>query len=107
MKTKPKIEIDLSRVESLAAQGLTQQEIADALNVSISTVEDRNRTNKDFKDAIKKGRAKGLAVVTNKLFEKAREGDLGAICFYLKTRGGWSEKSEVKVDNRVVLFGED
>ena len=36
MITKPKIQIDLKQVESLAANGLTQEQIASALGISES-----------------------------------------------------------------------
>jgi len=35
--------------------------------------------------SIKEGRAKGIATITNSLFKSAKEGNLGAQCFYLKT----------------------
>jgi DNA-binding CsgD family transcriptional regulator len=37
MITKPKIHIDLKQVESLAANGLTQEQIAAALGISETT----------------------------------------------------------------------
>ena len=40
----------------------------------------------DFSDAIKNGKAKGIAKVTNKLFEKANDGDNTSMIFYLKNR---------------------
>lgn len=88
------IEIDLAQVESLAAQGLNQEQIADALGIGTRTLEARKATNPAFLAAIKKGKAKGLAIVTNKLFEACKGGAAWAICFYLKCRGGkdWREK---------------
>ncbi len=38
MITKPKIHIDLKQVESLAANGLTQEQIAAALGISETTL---------------------------------------------------------------------
>ena len=44
-------------------------------------------------DAIKKGRAEGLNKVSNALFEKAIQGNVTAMIYYLKVRGreNWSE----------------
>lgn len=97
MRTKPKIQIDLAKVESLGAQGLTNAQIAAALGISETTLYNNQRNSAEFEAAIKKGKAKGIALATNKLFEKIRAGDLGAICFFLKCRGEWSEK--LKLDH--------
>lgn len=95
-KTKPKIEINLQQVEKLAANGLTQQQIADSLGISVSTIESRLRESEEFKDAIKKGKAKGIAIIANQLFEKAKSGDTTSIIFYLKTQAGWKESQVVE-----------
>lgn len=95
-KTKPKIEINLQQVETLAANGLTQQQIADSLGISVSTIESRLRESEEFKDAIKKGKAKGIALIANQLFEKAKSGDTTSIIFYLKTQAGWKETQAVE-----------
>jgi predicted DNA-binding protein (UPF0251 family) len=91
-KTKPKIEIDLQEVEQLAAQGLTQEQIASSLGISQDTLYTRKRESIEFSEAIKKGKAQGIRYVSNLLFEQAKEGNMTAIIFYLKTRAGWSER---------------
>jgi predicted DNA-binding protein (UPF0251 family) len=91
MITKPKIHIDLKQVESLAANGLTQEQIASALGISESTLTKRKRENTDFTDAIKRGKAKGIALVTNKLMESIKGGNMTGMIFFLKTQAGWKE----------------
>ena len=91
MITKPKIHIDLKQVESLAANGLTQEQIAAALGISESTLTKRKKENTDFTDAIKRGKAKGIALVTNKLMESIKGGNITAMIFFLKTQAGWKE----------------
>lgn len=91
MKTKPKIEIDLTEVERLASLGLTQEQIAAALGIGQTTLYKRKRESADFEDAIKMGQAKGIGAVANKLYEKAMSGDVASLIFYLKARGGWKE----------------
>ena len=63
-KTKPKIEIDLAKVEVMAANGLTQQQIADSLGISVSTLYGRKRENEEFEEAIKRGKAKGMLLTS-------------------------------------------
>lgn len=96
MRTKPKIEIDLCEVERLAAQGLTQEQIALCLGISARAYQYKKKDDAEIAAAVKRGQARGISTVTNKLFELCEEGNLGAICFYMKTRGGWSEKQQVE-----------
>ncbi|MFC1079591.1 antitoxin Xre-like helix-turn-helix domain-containing protein [Pasteurella multocida] len=98
-KTKPKIEIDLDTVEKLSANGLTQQQIADALGISERTLRNRKSNSADFADAIKRGKAKGIAFVTNKLMEQIKSGNTTAMIFFLKSQAGWKEKQEIDLTN--------
>jgi len=91
MITKPKIHIDLKQVESLAANGLTQEQIAAALGISESTLHKRKQENTEFTAAIKRGKAKGIALVTNKLMESIKGGNMTGMIFFLKTQAGWKE----------------
>lgn len=91
MITKPKIQIDLNKVESLAANGLTQEQIAAALGISESTLHKRKQENTELTAAIKRGKAKGIALVTNKLMESIKGGNMTAMIFFLKTQAGWKE----------------
>ncbi|MFR3634601.1 MAG: DNA-binding protein [Sutterella sp.] len=95
---RQKIQIDLRRVETLASRGLTFQQIAEALGISLSTLESRRRESKDFEGAIKRGKAKGIAQVSNLLFEQCKAGNVTAQIFFLKTQGGWTEKTELKAE---------
>ena len=91
MITKPKIQIDLKQVESLAANGLTDEQIASALGISRTTLSNRKRENEQFVQAIKRGKAKGIALVTNKLMESIKGGNMTGMIFFLKTQAGWKE----------------
>jgi transposase len=98
---RPKIELDISRVEGLAAQGLTQAEICLCLGISESTLYGRKRENEDFTEAIKKGKAKAASEISNVLYEMARSKDLGAIIWWEKTRRGLSDKSTTVIAQEV------
>ena len=106
---RPKFEINeevLQRAERLMAQGLTKEQCARALGVSVSTFQLYQAENSEFSEAIKRGEALGIEEVTNALFENATlERDNTAIIFYLKNRAGWVDKQEHKVEteNKVTL----
>jgi imidazolonepropionase-like amidohydrolase len=97
---RPKIAIDISRVEELAAQGLTLAEICLVLGISERTLYDHKRESAVLADAIKSGRAKAASEISNVLYQMARKGDLGAIVWYEKTRRGLSDKIQHTVDVR-------
>ncbi len=93
-KTK---EIDLEKVEELASLGLSEQQIADSLGISRSTLSRRKNDNETFDTALRKGKAKGLVKVSNALMQQVEKGSLRATIFYLKCRGGWrEEETEIK-----------
>jgi len=100
MITKPKIHIDLKQVESLAANGLTQEQIAAALGISESTLHKRKQENTEFTAAIKRGKAKGIALVTNKLMESIKGGNMTGMIFFLKTQAGWRETSVQEITGK-------
>lgn len=106
---RPKFEINeevLQRTERLMAQGLTREQCARALGVSVATFYVYQAENSEFSEAIKRGEALGIEEVTNALFENATlERDNTAIIFYLKNRAGWVDKQEHKVEteNKVTL----
>ena len=82
------------RAEAYASQGLTQEQIAAVMGMATSTLYDKQNEFTEFGEAIKRGRGTGIQRVTNKLYEKALEGDNTAIIFYLKNRAGWQDKIE-------------
>lgn len=100
--TKPKIEIDLAKVEALAANGLTQQQIADSLGISERTLYKNKKENAEIAEAIKRGRNKGIAYVTNALMSKIKSGNVTAMIFYLKTQAGWKETNVNEITGTVV-----
>ena len=91
-KGRPKFAPDLAKVEQLASQGLTNEQIAHALGISPATLYSHKSKFLEFSEAITRGAAKGVATVTNALYNKAQTGDTTACMFYLKARGGWSDK---------------
>lgn len=94
---RPPLEITpkmLSYTEKLASQGLTLEQIAASLGIHVGTLYKKKRQLNEFNEAIKSGKAKGIATITNVLFEKAKKGDNTAMIFYLKNRdqANWGER---------------
>lgn len=106
-QTKPKIEIDISRVEELAAQGLSQAEICLVLGISESTLYRRKHDLEELTETIKRGRAKAASEISNKLYMMAKGGDLGAIIWYEKTRRGLSDKMQQSINVDVSKLSDD
>jgi predicted transcriptional regulator len=108
---RPKFEVTeevLQEVEELASQGLTVNQIATCLGVSPATIYNKQAQYLEFSETIKKGKAVGLAKVTNALFENATVNkDNVAIIYYLNNRDreNWSNKHEISatVEQRNVL----
>jgi len=94
---RSKIEIDLGQVEKLAAVGLNESQVADALGISVATITARKKESRDFLDALKRGKAKGVAKVSNALYEQAMNGQTAAAIFFMKNRAGWTDKAESTV----------
>ena len=105
---RPQIKITediCKKAESLSAQGLTMEQIASVLGMSQTTLYDKKVNYSEFSEAIKRGKHKGIATITNALFTKARAGDNTAMIFYLKNQAGWQDRVEKEtiIENRHVL----
>ena len=94
---RKRIDLDLDKIEQLAAQGLGTTQIARAMGVSWSTIDRNRKRSANFEDAYKRGAAKGLAEVTNALFESAVHDKVPtSMIFYLKNRdpNSWMDRVE-------------
>jgi len=92
------VEVDTGKVEQLAAQGLTIGQIARCLEVGRSTLYEKMGGKPDLLDAVKRGRAKGIATITNALFQSAKGGNVTSQIFYLKNRQPdlWRDRRELE-----------
>jgi hypothetical protein len=104
---RPRIEIDISRVEELAAQGLSQAEICLVIGVSEDTLSRRKADSAAIADAIKSGKAKAASEIANTLYLMAKRGDLGAIVWWEKTRRGLSDKVQQNITVDVTKLSDD
>jgi hypothetical protein len=86
----------IAKCEGLAAQGLTMEQIASVLGMGCSTLYEKQNEYPELLEAIKRGRHKGVATISNALFQKAKAGDNTAMIFYLKNRSPeeWRDRRE-------------
>jgi transcriptional regulator with XRE-family HTH domain len=85
--------IDLQADEELASLGLTDQQIADSLGISRSTLSRRKADDDDtFEAVLRKGKTKAIVKVSSALMQEVENGSLRAIIFYLRCRAGWREE---------------
>lgn len=89
----------IKEVEALAGRGLTQEQLFHYYGISKGCWYDNRHYHPKLDVAVKRGKAKTTAYVAGKLMEKIKQGNLGAIIFYLKTQARWSEHSTLGIEN--------
>ena len=80
-RTRPRIQIDLEKVEQLAQVCDNEEEIALALGISYRTLRNRKKDFANFATAIKKGNP-------------------AATIFYMKSRCGWKETDRKEITGK-------
>ena len=73
---RPKFEVTpevLENTKRFMAQGLTREQCAASLGISVATFYVYQAENSEFSEAIKSGEAEGIQQVTNALYEKATD----------------------------------
>lgn len=94
-------------VEKMASRGLTNQEIARCLGIAYDTFYAKKRQYKQFSDAIKTGRAKGALQITNKLYQRALEGDFQCMNKVInRLSPEWRENQIVEVHEAPKTFAD-
>tara|TARA_R100001244_G_scaffold127963_1_gene98770 strand:+ start:705 stop:1088 length:384 start_codon:yes stop_codon:yes gene_type:complete len=86
---RPAIEVDqamIDKVEMLAAQGLAEYQICVMIGISQETFIKKKQKYSELSEAIKRGKAKGVATISSSLFQKAKKGDNTSMIFYLCNR---------------------
>lgn len=92
-----KISIDLDKVEQYAQACDNEQEIAQALGISYSTLRRRKAECEQFEQAIKRGKAKANVFVGAQLMKLIKSGNVAATIFYMKSRCGWRETQRTEI----------
>jgi hypothetical protein len=98
-----KKEEDAKLVEALTIAGVTQTLIAQIVKISEPTLR------KNFRKELDTSKARANAVISQALFKKAKDGNVVAQIFWIKTQAGWKEKNyhELTGKDGDNLFGEE
>ena len=80
-----KTDEDAKNVEALTIAGVPQKLVSKILKISEPTLR------KHYRDELDTSKAKANAVISQSLFKQAREGNIAAQIFWLKTQAGWRE----------------
>ena len=87
-------EEQLAQVEVMGAF-LTVEQMADYFGISRTAFFGVMERQPEVSERYKKGQAKAIGAVAQNLIMQAREGNLTAAIFYLKTKAGWKETQVV------------
>lgn len=87
-------EEQLVQVEKLAAY-LSVEQIADYFCMGKTAFYSVMERQPEVSERYKRGRANAVGSIAQSLIQQARDGNLSAQIFYLKTQGGWRETNNV------------
>ena len=95
--------LDIERVESIAAMGGTNEQIAAALGIAKGTLFNVRKRDKAVDEAIASGKDKADIQVVGRLYKKAMDGDTTAMIFWLKNRrpNEWSDHHQIEHSGEV------
>ena len=85
---------DSKTVEALAIAGVKQTLIAEIIKLSEPTLR------KNFRRELDTSKARANAIVAQSLFKKAKDGNVIAQIFWLKTQAGWKEKNALELTGK-------
>lgn len=91
---------NLTLIKGWARDGLTNEQIAKNMGISVKTLYEWQKTKSEFRNALKKGKEVADYEVENALFKAAIEGNTTAMIFWLKNRrpDKWRDKVEQEQD---------
>ena len=98
---RPEFEITekvLKEVEKYAALGLSDYQIAHCIGIARDTFIEKKKAYPDISDALSNGRAKGIAIITNALYDSAKDGHFPAQKYYLNNRDpdAWADMKAIE-----------
>lgn len=97
---KPK-DINLELVMKCAALGMTQAETASYVGLCAASFYSRMAKDPALQEAWEMGKSQGVFKAASVLSEMVEEKVPQAVFFFLKCKGGWSEKNEVNVNGSI------
>lgn len=87
----------VAQVEALASV-LSLEQIADYFGISKPTFYKIMERQPEVAVRFRKGKSKAIVTIGKNLIEQAKDGNLTAIIFYLKTQAGWRETEQKDVE---------
>ena len=97
---KPK-DINLELVMKCASLGMTQAETASYVGLCAASFYSRMTKDPALQEAWEIGKSQGVFKAASALSEMVEEKVPQAVFFFLKCKGGWSEKNEVNVNGTI------
>ena len=90
----------IQRTGMLAGLGLSNDQIAECLDMSRSSFYKCLQKNADFRDSLEKARSKAVMEISNALYESARAGNVKAQIYFLRYRDpqNWNVTKRVELD---------
>ncbi len=96
-------DLQIAQVEALANY-LSIEQVAGYFNLSASDFLDLQKKDERVLRAYRKGKITGVVKVAQLLWQQIEAENLTAIIFFLKTRGGWSERPLVESEDNPTKF---
>ncbi len=96
-------DLKIAQVEALANY-LSIEQVAGYFNISVSDFLDLQKKDKRVLRAYRKGKIRGVCKVATLLWQQMEAGNVTAIIFFLKTRGGWSERPFAEIEDNAYKF---
>lgn len=73
---------------------LNKSQVADYFGITEKTLREIEKRQPEVSTAYKKGKVKQVASMGSNLVKLAKQGNVSANIFYLKTQGGWKEEQQ-------------
>lgn len=96
-------DLQIAQVEALANY-LSIEQVAGYFSISVSDFLDLQKKDERVLRAYRKGKIRGVYKVAKLLWQQIEAGNVTAIIFFLKTRGGWSERPLVETGDNAPKF---
>ena len=82
------------RVHRMAERGWSEGKIAEKIGITPRQLKKAKEEDPRVAKALTSGRQRAVEEVEDMLYKTAMQGNVSAMIFFLKCRGGWTEKQE-------------
>ena len=92
----------IAQIEALAAV-MSKRQLCDYMSVGETTFREIEGRQPEVSDAYKRGKAKAIGSIGQSLIQQAKNGNIAAAIFYLKTQAGWRETEQEQGNQNITL----